>query len=340
MKKGISDERVLVVNKYPITMPGGVETAFSQQLRFIDHSKAISLQSTDWGQFNIAKWRFSLQSLIRAFGWAAFGSYQMALINTPSPILAECVFLFAKLRRKPVVIYYHAQSVGMGMVGALYNRVLRLMQSCANVTVTSSKQFYDFCDLKGESAVIPFTAHPLFEKPGVERVEKIYDVVYFGRISAYKNIDRIIQCAKERPDWRFVISGPQQDFIFDSDIPENCEIDIRFLAAQEVVDLLRSSKIFMLPSTSSAETFGICQVEALASGCALIRYDNNTGVPEVARGKIFTETVSIDNTQLWLEGLDRLMSESFSQRDIVDFYLSSYGAAATRAKYQELLERV
>jgi glycosyltransferase involved in cell wall biosynthesis len=52
----------------------------------------------------------------------------------------------------------------------------------------------------------------------------------------------------------------------------------------EKISLLHNSSLFVAPSLTDAETFGISILEAMATGNAVITSDLPTGVRELARG--------------------------------------------------------
>src|SRR5437763_14134674 len=59
----------------------------------------------------------------------------------------------------------------------------------------------------------------------------------------------------------------------------------------KLVEFMRTADVFVLPSVTNAETFGIAQLEAMAAGRPVINTSLDTAVPRVARHGIEAITV-------------------------------------------------
>jgi len=104
------------------------------------------------------------------------------------------------------------------------------------------------------------------------------DVIFVGRLINYKNVDFLIKSVKllekNIPDLRCIIigDGPEGDYL--KKLAENLNIKkkIKFIGFledyKEVISYIKSSKVFVLPSTR--EGFGIVVIEANACGLPVI----------------------------------------------------------------------
>lgn len=104
-----------------------------------------------------------------------------------------------------------------------------------------------------------------------------YHVIFAGRLIREKHVDMLLQAVrivkKEVPDIRACIigEGPEEQNLKDcsNSLGLGNEVDFKgFLDYSEVISLMKSSGIFVLPS--SREGFGIVVVEAFACGCPVI----------------------------------------------------------------------
>lgn len=109
-------------------------------------------------------------------------------------------------------------------------------------------------------------------------------VAFAGRLAAEKNIDSIIQAARERPAQRFIIAGdgPQRERV-ETAAHELTNLDYRgWLSRLELRALLDEAGLVILPS--HVETFGSIALEAMVR-CRPVLVTQNAGIhdwPQVA----------------------------------------------------------
>jgi rhamnosyl/mannosyltransferase len=93
---------------------------------------------------------------------------------------------------------------------------------------------------------------------------------------------------------------------------------VRFLGAlpdAEVVAHLHACDVFVLPSVSRQETFGVAQLEAMACGRPVVSTDLETGVPWVNQHEVTGLVVPPGNSERLSDALGRLLSdEAFRHR--------------------------
>ncbi|MGE4395774.1 MAG: glycosyltransferase family 4 protein [Methanobacteriales archaeon] len=107
------------------------------------------------------------------------------------------------------------------------------------------------------------------------------DVIFAGRLLKHKNIDILIKAIsilkKEYPDIKCIIigEGPEKENLKRITRQLNLEDNIHFLpflGYDELIAHMKSSKVFVLPSTR--EGFGMVAIEANATGLPVITVDH------------------------------------------------------------------
>jgi len=104
------------------------------------------------------------------------------------------------------------------------------------------------------------------------------DVIYVGRLAKHKNVDVLLKAIAEIKKYVsdikccIVGAGPDYKYLKALSMQLNIENNVSFLGSikndEEVYSILRSSKVFVLPSTR--EGFSIAVLEAMACGLPVI----------------------------------------------------------------------
>src|SRR5439155_23946261 len=101
-------------------------------------------------------------------------------------------------------------------------------------------------------------------------------VLYLGRLSWKKGLDKLIRAVSLEPRLRLVIAGNDdeahlprvQAWIAEAGIETRATVLPRFVSGVDKVALLAGATVFALPSAS--ENFGIAALEAMAAGCPVV----------------------------------------------------------------------
>ncbi len=193
------------------------------------------------------------------------------------------------LRGTPLVITWHEVWGGYwreylgkkGLLGMMVERgVARLPEMIIPVSERVRDDLLDMGVGAEKMEVVP-NGVDLKKIDSVEAEKAAYDVIYVGRLSAHKRVDLLVEAVslarEEIPEIRcgIVGDGPELARLIrltrDLDVGENVDF-LGFLdTEEEVVAKMKSSKIFVLPSTR--EGFGISLLEANACGLPAVVVD-------------------------------------------------------------------
>ncbi len=191
----------------------------------------------------------------------------------------------SSLKRIPLVITWHEvwddywyEYLGKkGAFGKVVERMaVRLTDKMIAVSERTRKDL-ERVGVRKEIKLIPNGID--FEK--IERIrvlEEKSDIIFAGRLIKEKNVDVLIKAVslvkKEIPDVKCVIigEGPEQKGLEtlanDSGLENNIEFTGFLVDYEDVISRMKSSKVFVLPSTR--EGFGIVALEANACGLPVV----------------------------------------------------------------------
>jgi ABC-type polysaccharide/polyol phosphate export permease len=78
---------------------------------------------------------------------------------------------------------------------------------------------------------------------------------------------------------------------------------------RDLVNMMQVADVFVMPSVTAAETFGLVQLEAMAAGRPIVNTQLNTGVPHVARHGIEAITVPPGDHEQLADAIDTLVKD-------------------------------
>ena len=230
--------------------------------------------------------------------WARKFEADVMHVHVPNP-LAELSAMMAA-REMPVVAHFHSDVVRQKNLLKIYRPFLEAFYRRVNAIVVPTPTHIEISEFvrrhREKCHVVPFGI-PLqrFElgESGRRRVEELRDgrpmVLAVGRLVGYKGVGNLIRAgagAAEKRAARLVIigTGPLEKTLRDeaqrAGIAERVEFAGQVSDA-ELVAYYHAAELFVLPSITNAEMFGIVQLEARACGKAVISTNLPTGVPWV-----------------------------------------------------------
>jgi glycosyltransferase involved in cell wall biosynthesis len=221
--------------------------------------------------------------------------YDVVDANLPDPFGSLCAWLACVLRRKPLVVTYHADIVKEGaLAGAfklLYSPIQGLVLGRAErILVTSpnyARESRTLAPYMGKVEVAPSFIDPRRFNPGADgsALRKRFGgrvVLFVGRLVPYKGVEYLLEAAKAVADATFVVVG---------DGPLRASLEERAAGLGNVVFAGQVSEealpayyaacdVFVLPSVTRQEAFGLVLVEAMACGKPVVSTDFS-GMPYV-----------------------------------------------------------
>lgn len=205
------------------------------------------------------------------------------------------------LRGTPLVITWHEvwgdywrEYLGKkGLLGMQVERgALRLPDMIIPVSERVRDDLLDM-GVRAEKMVVVPNGVDLKKIDSVEAGKEAYDIIYVGRLSPHKRVDLLVEAVSLIRDENPMImcgivgDGPELERLVCLSRKLNLEENVDFLGfletEEEVVAKMKSSKIFVLPSTR--EGFGISLLEANACGLSAVVAD----APKSAAAGLITE---------------------------------------------------
>ncbi|MFH0863177.1 MAG: glycosyltransferase [Candidatus Altiarchaeota archaeon] len=226
------------------------------------------------------------------------GEYDFIDVNLPDPV--DCAFAYAAsvLRRKPLFVTYHADILRQGWVylpfKLLYFPFERLVFKRAKMIFVTSKEYaVSSEELKGfmeRIVVAPNFVDTKKYSTAVDgsRVRKELGldggkmVLFVGRLVEYKGVEYLLEAARSLPQHTFVIAGSGS---LEESLRKKAQGLSNVVFAGKVPDDMLPSyyaacDVFVLPSVTRQEAFGIVLLEAMACGKPVVS-TNFSGMPYV-----------------------------------------------------------
>jgi glycosyltransferase involved in cell wall biosynthesis len=191
----------------------------------------------------------------------------------------------------PMVVSYHADIVGrqaaIPLFAPLQKRFLReaerIVVSSSNILETSKT----LAPHRDRAVVIPFGVDPNHwgSRPAeAEKVREIHGsriVLFLGRLAHYKGVEVLIE-AMGRVTAKLLIVGdgprrPALEAAAQNNLPRHKVEFLGEIPIEQRAAYFHAADVFVLPSTSRAEAFGIAMLEAMACGTPAISTDVGTG---------------------------------------------------------------
>ncbi len=229
----------------------------------------------------------------------ALERFQPDLVHVVNPaVLGLGGIWLAKTKGFPLVASYHThlpkylEHYGMGMLEPLLWELLKAAHNQARLNLCTSTAMVQELSEKG-------IQHTALWQRGVDtdlfrpelRSQAMRDrllagqsdtdklLLYIGRLSAEKQIERIKPVLEAMPDARLALvgDGPYRSRLEDifAGLPVNF---VGYLAGEELASAYASGDAFVFPS--STETLGLVLLEAMAAGCPVVGA-NRGGIPDI-----------------------------------------------------------
>ncbi len=226
--------------------------------------------------------------------WARKFDADLIHVHMPNP-LAELSALIAD-PDIPVVAQFHSDVVRQRNLLRLYGPFLDAFYRRANCIVVPTPRHIEISAFvskyREKCRVVPFGV-PLsrfeLDEAGRDKVDELRDglpsVLCVGRLVSYKGVEFLIRALEEVKARLWIIgAGPLEDSLKNLAREKGLAGRIEFLGQVSDKDLIayyHACDVFVLPSITNAEMFGVVQLEAMACRKPVISTDLPTGVPWV-----------------------------------------------------------
>ena len=229
----------------------------------------------------------------------ALEEFQPDLIHVVNPaVLGLGGIWLARTNNIPLIASYHThlpkylEHYGMGMLEPLLWELLKAAHNQALLNLCTSTAMVNELESKGirrtalwQRGVDTNGFKPEYRNQTM-RAKLLGDfpdtgslLIYVGRLSAEKQIERIKPVLEKIPNTSLALvgDGPYRNQL--EKIFENTKTNfIGYLAGEELASAYASGDIFLFPS--STETLGLVLLEAMAAGCPVIGA-NKGGIPDI-----------------------------------------------------------
>jgi rhamnosyl/mannosyltransferase len=219
------------------------------------------------------------------------------LIHMHMPNPAAAFAYIVNRCRIPLVLTHHSDTIGRANIRWLSDPfVQQAMRRASRIIVTTRRYAETSPELKShldKIEVVPCGIDPSkYEHADSAAVQKIRSrygprfVVAIGRLVPFKGLDFLIRAIKGVPGNLLIAGdGPLRGQL--EALAEKHRVSRQVFFAgkvdnSQIVDYLSAADIFVMPSVSRAESFGIVQLEAMASGLPVINTSIDSGVPEIS----------------------------------------------------------
>ncbi|WP_448043326.1 glycosyltransferase [Bradyrhizobium liaoningense] len=257
--------------------------------------------------------------------WRKIAEHDLLALHAPFP-LADLVFAFGFGRKRPLVVHWHADIVTHAGLRWLVEPLMRRTLRRAKAIIVSDRVLVDNTPLLREfedkCRVVPFGIDTSgYDWPKIEP-HHVNDrgrlVLACGRLVPYKGFDVLIRAAAAHNFEVWIIGEgierPRlEQLIRELGLGER----VRLLGSvndYERVKLMCLADVFVMPSVTNAETFGLVQLEAMAAGRPVVNTALDTAVPRVARHGVEAITVPPGDVEKLGEAIDTLVRDPERRR--------------------------
>ena len=222
---------------------------------------------------------FTLQKLIKA--------YDIIHLHLPDPMANLALFL-SDIQGKLIILHWHSDIIKQKHLLKLYSPLQTwLLQKAHSIIATSPKYITESAFLQpyrdkcisipiGIDDIAPSPLESTFSQPPAQSKNGEKKIIFaLGRLVAYKGFEYAIEAMTLLPQYCLHIGGTGA-------LQQKLQQKINALGLQDRVKLLgtlshqeraqqfRNAHIFILPSITKNEAFGIVQVEAMSQGLPVV----------------------------------------------------------------------
>lgn len=245
------------------------------------------------------------------------------LIHTNTFNIALPSFYAAKSLKIPIILMVHGvYSITFpkmfGIKGFLFWKMEKfILERKYDIGIFLSDFSYNFARV---SYQLPYEC--VIIKPGIphrsfpSKVKDI-DVLFVGRLSPQKGVEKVIEIAKRLPNFKFMIVGKGElESLLTKTIKKERLRNIvykKYVNEEELKSIYGRAKIFILPSVM--EGLGFTILEAMSGGCVII-----STIPLKFYGKLIKPWTNIDEIVEYIEEI--IANKKYTKLGIKNYKLS------------------
>ena len=285
----------------------------------------------------------------------------LTVIHEPNPV--ALVSDWITWQQGPLVVWFHSEVLRPQWKYRLMYRpfLRRVLERAARIVVSSPNLATHAAELqpfRDKCVAIPFGIDRtrLDATPDiVRRAEELRSSVpgprllFVGRLVPYKGVDVLLRAmaAVDATAW-LIGDGPLRERLEADAARWKVADRVRFLGALsdgEVVAHLHACDVFVLPSVTHAETFGMVQLEAMTCGKPVVSTNVRSGVPWVNRHDETGIVVEPGDADALAKALNRLLHDATlrermgmaGQAHVLRNFTLEGMASSTAALYREVV---
>ncbi len=268
----------------------------------------------------------------------ALDTFQPDLVHVVNPaVLGLGGIWLAKTNNIPLVASYHThlpkylEHYGMGMLEPLLWELLKAAHNQAVINLCTSTAMVKELSEKGiqhtalwQRGVDTETFRPELRKDEMRRrlLGKFNDegalLIYVGRLSAEKQIERIKPVLEALPHARLALvgDGPHRQQL-EKTFENTATNFVGYLSGEELASAYASGDAFLFPS--STETLGLVLLEAMAAGCPVVGA-NRGGIPDIitdgVNGCLFDPDGNNKGSESLVKATQRLLNNDLEHQSM------------------------
>lgn len=257
--------------------------------------------------------------------WRRIAEHDLLALHAPFP-LADLVFAFGLGRNRPLVVHWHADIVTHASLRWFVEPLMRRTLQHAEAIIVSDaalvenspllRNFADKCHVVPFGIDVSKYSLPALRPDRVNARGRL--VLACGRLVPYKGFDVLVRAAVRRSFEVWIVGEGRERLRLEELIRSlGVQDSVRLLGSvpeSERVKLLCIADVFVMPSVTNAETFGLAQLEAMAAGRPIVNTSLDTGVPQVARHGIEAITVPPGDPERLGDAIDSLIADPERRR--------------------------
>lgn len=299
--------RVLHLGKYYPPVRGGIETVLEtlcQGERRVADSRALVLGTRPGTVHEVVDGvPVTRAGCIASAGavsvtptlpyWLARAEADVLVLHEPNPMALLAYFLARP--RMPLVVWIHSEVIRPAWQCRLfYEPLLEFALRRAARVVVASPPMLDapsIAPYRAKGVVIPYGLDPApypevtAGTPAAPPAGQIPSVLFVGRLVGYKGVDVLLRALQGLPMRAVIVGdGPKRQALEALAAELGVSGQVRFLGQVSDAERLRryrEADVFVLPSVSRQEAFGMVQIEAMLCGRPVVSTSLPTGVPWV-----------------------------------------------------------